>query len=193
MGPILFLVICLVAIALAYVYLKHAKSISKPSTDTETKAEKEAEEKKKEEERHIVKGKVIFRGSNSSRKNAATKDACWLVQHRSSGSLQTGCYNLNDKIFATSGGGSKFKHGEGCDMESIDIPEGIELYGYHVDGTWGDHDCHDENWWGHGRKLKLTGEGPGTFPVAHGICAFLFKLKDGYKCPEQADTPGWLQ
>lgn len=195
MGPVLFLVICLVAIALAYVYLKHAKSMPKAPADTLTKAQKEAEEKKKEEERHIVKGKVIFRGSDSSRKSAVTKDACWLVRHRSSGSLQAGCYNLDDKIFAGPGGGSVFKHGQRCAMDSIDIPEGIELYGYRLDGTWGDHDCHEENWWGHGRKLELTGEGPGTFSVAHnkGICAFLFKLKDGYKCPDQADTPGWLQ
>ena len=65
------------------------------------------------------------------------------------------------------------------------MPEGVEVSSWHIEGSWGDRDCSEQSWWGHGRHREQFLRGPGTLKPSKGsnsTCAFSFNAANGYVC-----------
>jgi hypothetical protein len=130
---------------------------------------------------------VTFHGANDKGKQTKQVDVCTAIASSGSGTgMETGCYNLNDPLFSTSSGAPLFKKGQGCFVSSVDVPAGVHVSAWHLDGTWGDHDCSTQSWAGHGRSRSELVTGPATMKPPSASCAFRIQAENGYSCSPDA-------
>jgi len=140
----------------------------------------------------LVGKQVTFHGENDKGKQSVKVDVCTAIQSHGDGTnMGNGCYNLNDNLFSDRLGNPLFKKGQGCYVTKVDVPSGVNVSAWHLDGSWGDDDCSEQSWLGHGRHRENFGKGPGVMTPdtgANSTCAFRIEAQNGWSCDAQACT-----
>ena len=119
--------------------------------------------------------KVTFQGNSL---NTFDVPVCELITKRSGGSgIDWGCHNFDDEIYQ-----GKLKREKHCALQSItNIPKGVTVQKWALQGSFGDHDCRNEgSWLNHSRwQIDDTYISPGDGSLSGNgdqPCALRFEL-----------------